>query len=250
MRIAFESAFSPVDHSSSIPLNTQIILQVDHAIRLGRLKQGAMLPPEQELCDGFNVARSTLRRAMAHLEKRGIVSRERGRGKGTRIELAAPISWTPGTLDTLYGTIETFSRKPVTRLLSFEEIEVDEDFALESGLPAGRKVIYILRHRSADQDPIAVLENWILTDYVGFAPERLESQSLDVLLEECGVRRHYVSFEFMAVHAGSAAKFLGVSADTPVINELRRVFDEAGQYEYSHQYGHPKNQRIRGVATL
>lgn len=249
MRVEFHRVFTPVDHSSSIPLNLQIVFQVEKAVALGRLGDGAMLPAEAELGGEFGVARSTLRRAMAHLEDRGVVVRERGRGKGTRITQSNPITRTPGTFATLYEMISATARKPVTRVLTFERMEVDEALSEESDLPVGMPIVHLLRHRSANDQPIAVLENWIKAEHVRFSPDRLEEESMEALLRETGVRIRHADFEFRPSRAGAAAAFFGVDADTPVINEIRRVFDESEQYEYSHHYSHPRNEQVRGVAT-
>lgn len=248
-RIPFKTAFSAVDHSSSLPLNLQIVLQVDEAIRTGRLTQGSLLTSESDLCSGFKVARSTLRRAMANLEARGTISRERGRGKGTRIEMVEPISRTPGSFATVYEMIAASSRKPVTKVLAFEKIVVNEQLAGESGLPVGMCVIHILRQRSADHQPIAVLENWIDAEYIRFDPERLKSESLEALLQTSGVWARRAYFEFRPTLAGHSADFFGIDACTPVINEVRRVFDDRQQYEFSHHYSHPQNQRVNGFAA-
>ena len=246
MRVPFAQAFSPVDRSSSIPLNTQIVFQIDEAVRLGRVQRGDLLPSEEELCAGFAVARSTLRRALAQMESTGAVTRERGRGKGTRVETVAPIPRTPGTFDTVYEMIAASARKPITRLLAFESCIVDDAFSAVSGFATGERIVHILRHRSANDVPIAALENWILETHVPFASQRLERESMEVLLRESGVRIRYAEFEFRPALAGAHAAFFGVDATVPVINEVRRSFDAGGQYEYSFHYSHPENERVGG----
>lgn len=250
MRAVFDDVFEPVDHDSSIPLYLQIVFQVDGALRTGKLSRDAKLPSEHELCDGFQVARSTLRRAMAKLDERGIIARERGRGKGTRIVHAAPITRTPGSFSTLFDAISATARRPLTRVLVCEELTVDDELSDRSELPVGASITHILRHRSANDEPIAVLENWILTEYVGFDPVRLETESMEALLRECGVRIHHAEFEFQAVHAtGSTADFFRLAEGTPVIQEIRRSFNSRHQYEYSSHHNHPLNDRLRGVAS-
>ena len=159
MKVPFRRAFISVDHSTSIPLNTQIVLQFEEALRAGLLSEGDQLPSETELGKGFQVSRTTLRRAMAHLEERGAILRERGRGKGTTVVHAEPITRPPGSITTLYEMIAASSRRPITTLLTYEHQQVDETFSVTSGFSVGTRVIHILRHRSANAEPIAVLEN-------------------------------------------------------------------------------------------
>lgn len=250
MRVAFDDAFEAVDHASSIPLYLQIVFQVDAALRHGKLTRDALLPSENELCVGFNVARSTLRRALGRLEERGIIARERGRGRGTRILRAAPITRTPGSFSTLFDAISASARKPVSRVLAFEEITVDDELAETSELPLGATVTHILRHRSANDEPIAVLENWILTEYIKFDAVRVAEESLEALLRESGVRTHHAEFEFVAALASAdIAEFFEIAEGTPVIREVRRSFNERHQYEYSSHYNHPVNDRLVGIAS-
>ncbi len=55
----------------------------------GRLKPGDMLPTEQQLAGSYDVARSTVRQALAALERDGLI--QRIQGKGTFIHDEAPV---------------------------------------------------------------------------------------------------------------------------------------------------------------
>ncbi len=249
MRTSFDDVFQPVDHTSSIPLYLQIVFQMDSALRAGRLPQDTLLPSEPELCAGFDVSRSTLRRAMGKLEDRGIVTRERGRGKGTRIVSTAPITRTPGSFTTMFNQIAAARRRPRTRVLTFERLVVDEALANLTGFPVNTSIVHVLRHRSANDVPVAVLENWILSDYISFDPVRLEDESMDVLLREGGARIHHAEFEFQPTLAGEHGEFFCIDPAAPVIKEIRHVFNDRWQYEYAEAHSHPRNERLRGVAS-
>ncbi len=62
------------------------------AIRLGLLAPGARLPPERDLADQLGIARSTLRQALTALTESGHLIAQRGRGGGTFVAEAPPIS--------------------------------------------------------------------------------------------------------------------------------------------------------------
>lgn len=247
-RITFSDVFTPVDHSNQMPLNLQIVTQFGDAIQRGRLATGEMLPSEADLCAGFHVARSTLRRALQMLEDQHMIDRKRGRSGGTTIANSRPIARTPGTFTTLYDMISETARKPKTQLVTVEDITVDEALSDESGFPVGTKLTHLLRFRSANDQAIAVLENWFRPEHLTFDLGRLEAESLEALLREAGTRIDHAQFEYRAVTAGIYAEFLGVDPHTPVINEVRRVFDREQQYEFSYHYSHPERERVRGVA--
>lgn len=58
----------------------QVQSELTRMVEEGRFGADRRLPPERELCLQFGVSRSTLRKALDHLEARGIVSRHVGRG--------------------------------------------------------------------------------------------------------------------------------------------------------------------------
>ena len=63
-------------------------------VQKGRLKPGDLLPSEPEFAEQLNVARGTVRQALAHMERNGLVRRIRG--KGTYIHEDAPSRLRPG----------------------------------------------------------------------------------------------------------------------------------------------------------
>lgn len=58
----------------------QVQSELTRMVEEGRFGADRRLPPERELCLQFGVSRSTLRKALDHLEARGLVSRHVGRG--------------------------------------------------------------------------------------------------------------------------------------------------------------------------
>lgn len=71
------------DPKSGIPTFKQIVLQVEHAIRLGYLKTGDQLPRIRDVVDSLLINPNTVSKAYRELEHRGMA---RGRpGQGTFI---------------------------------------------------------------------------------------------------------------------------------------------------------------------
>lgn len=71
-----------------------VVGQVQNAILDGRLRVGAMLPPERELRELFGISRGTLREAMRVLEQKGLVEIRPGGGGGALVRGATtdPVS--------------------------------------------------------------------------------------------------------------------------------------------------------------
>lgn len=62
------------------PLYIQAINAIVEMIETGELPVGGKLPSEDELAEILGISRSTLREALGHLEKYGVVTRQQGRG--------------------------------------------------------------------------------------------------------------------------------------------------------------------------
>ena len=72
-----------LDDSSSdraTPKYEQLRAKLMSEVAAGRLRPGDMLPPEPVMAEQMNVARSTVRQALAQLEQSGIIRRIRGKG--------------------------------------------------------------------------------------------------------------------------------------------------------------------------
>jgi len=62
------------------------------AIKLGLLPPGSRLPPERELAEQLDISRSTLRQALTALVQSGHLMSARGRGGGTFVAEAPPLT--------------------------------------------------------------------------------------------------------------------------------------------------------------
>ena len=74
----FDISFSSED--SSEPKYEQLTKHLRAEVLAGRLKPLESLPPEQVMAASLNISRSTVRQALASLEKDGLISRVAGRG--------------------------------------------------------------------------------------------------------------------------------------------------------------------------
>jgi GntR family transcriptional regulator len=65
---------------SNVPLYQQLADILKRNINGGILKPEELIPTEQQICDRFEVSRSTVRRAIKELETDGLIIRIKGRG--------------------------------------------------------------------------------------------------------------------------------------------------------------------------
>lgn len=77
---SMQSSTHPLFGAKGIPLYVQLAEMLRRRLRMGVWKPGEMLPPIPVLIQEFDVARVTLRQAIALLRAEGLLSPERGRG--------------------------------------------------------------------------------------------------------------------------------------------------------------------------
>ena len=122
-----ELADDAVDPRGNTPLHRQLSTVLRASITDGRLPAGSQLPTEAELQEKFGISRSVVRQALLTLTAEGLILRGRGRGS-----VVAP-------------------RGELHRL-------VQRMSGLSTQLP---RVLEIRRPRSADGEPIALIETWL-----------------------------------------------------------------------------------------
>ncbi len=69
-----------IELTSHVPIYTQLIEQVKHAIASGALKPGDQLPTVRQLAADLRVNFNTIARAYRMLDQEGIISTQHGRG--------------------------------------------------------------------------------------------------------------------------------------------------------------------------
>jgi len=90
--LSLEAVFAPVRSQTAFE---ETVDRLGTAIKLGLLPPGERLPAERELCQMLGIARSTLRQSLTALAQSGHLHAVRGRGGGTFVVDAPPVSATP-----------------------------------------------------------------------------------------------------------------------------------------------------------
>lgn len=69
-----------------IPAHELVVDQMRRALELGQFRPGDRLPTERELSEMLDVSRTTVRTAVAVLEREGLIAVRRGRGGGFTVQ--------------------------------------------------------------------------------------------------------------------------------------------------------------------
>lgn len=135
-------------------------------------RENEKLPSERELCELYELSRITVRQALQELEREGFIYKQHGKGT-----FVAPKSYNQNLVK-LYSFTEEMKemgKKPTTKVLSFQEIAIEERLAEKMDLTLNDEVFQIVRLRLADDEPLMYE-----TSYV---PKKLFSELTRVDLE-------------------------------------------------------------------
>lgn len=144
-------------------VNRSLYLQVrDKILELINEQIGPMekIPSEQKLAEELKVSRNTIREAIKTLEQEGILYSRHGVGTfviGSKESLKTNIS----TLESSTNIIISQGYQPGTKSVETKVIECPEEIRKKLSLLPGDEVFYIERVRTANEEPVVYVEDYI-----------------------------------------------------------------------------------------
>jgi GntR family transcriptional regulator len=173
-----------VDRSSATPLWAQIDADLRSRLLQGEFNDG--FPTEPDLMSTYQVSRSTVRQAVASLERAGLV--ERRRGSGTRVADRPLVDAMAGMYSMAGWIARTgLSERSVVPICELQPLP--DEAAERLGLEQRTIGAHIMRVRYAGDEPIAIDRSW-LPERVGttLLDQDLTAGSLYQRLTEIGIR--------------------------------------------------------------
>jgi DNA-binding GntR family transcriptional regulator len=224
--VAFSPASITVDRSSPVPLYYQVAQVLEQAVLAGELAPGQRLDNEIALAESLGLSRPTMRRAIQYLVDRGLLVRKRG--VGTQVVHRAVRR--PVELTSLYDDLATEGRSPRTDVLRLEEVRASDTVAHVLGVAEGAPVLALERLRFADDEPLALLRNYLPHGIVTLTEDGLRTAGLYQTMRSAGVRLHLASQVVGArVATSGEAKLLTESRGAPLLTMRRTAYDETGR---------------------
>jgi GntR family transcriptional regulator len=184
-----------------IPLYYQLKKQILALIESAAIKEGELLPPENDLCKYLNVSRPTIRQAFTELVNEGYLNRYKG--KGTFVS-------TPKVNDRFFSKLESFHDEmvekgynPHTLVLKLEKIDGPHEANERLSIPLDAPLIYLSRVRSVGNAPLVYVETFLpYNEYKQLMDVDFTTNSLYNSLEKLyRIRVNRVRREFMADNA-------------------------------------------------
>ncbi|MBN1630147.1 MAG: GntR family transcriptional regulator [Thermoleophilia bacterium] len=220
----------PTTGTRAGPAYARIVETLTRRLCTGHYRPGSRLPSEAEFCAEFRVSHMTLRRAMAILAERGLVSTERGRGTFAR---SCDLSDAVFSMKQLAG--EWCDRPLEARLLSLAMMKASGWIARRLAIAEGDHVIHLRQLMLSAGVP--VVYHW---EYIRYDPRRpyvelvLEAASLHGLLKP-SKRRSFgsaqVTLRATALSA-TAARLLSRPPRTPALR-IQHLFHDGNGHPVS-----------------
>lgn len=213
-----------IDRESPVPLYHQLAEQLTAAIDDGRLQPGDPFENEVALAARLTLSRPTVRRAIQEMVDQGLLVRRRGLGT----TVANRKVHRKARLSSLFDDLEAEGREPHTQVIDIGMC-TDERAASALDLEADAEMLSVVRVRSAGDQPLAIMHNWLPPAHGEITREDLEQHGLYALLRKRGVKP-VVARQSIGARMPTAAerRALGLRAGQPVLTMTRMAFDASG----------------------
>ena len=159
----------------------------------GVYKPGDKLPTEREMCDVFQVSRTTVRQALSEMENDGWVRRIQGRGTFVQQPRQRGEKKFEQLLNSNYSFSEELRKQgvePSTRVLSLTRIVAQPPLTETLQVPPGHMIDVLLRLRLADETPYAYETSYVPSEYLnGATSDEIARDGLyNTMQKKSGVR--------------------------------------------------------------
>jgi DNA-binding GntR family transcriptional regulator len=222
-----------------VSLYYQIAQQLEEAICSGGLAPGERLENEVDLADRFGLSRPTVRQAIQELVRKGMLVRKRGVGTQVVQGVRSTEFTRPVALSSLYDDLARTGRKPQTDVLSNAVVPAEAQVAAALGIAEGADVVRVERLRSAGDEPLALMCNWLPTEIASYTTEEFATHGLYELLRRSGIHIR-IATQRIGARAATAgeARLLRERKGAPLLTMERTAYDDSGRaVEFgSHAY--------------
>lgn len=163
------------------PLYLKIYHQIKSDIQQNVYPANAFLPSENDLVAQFHTSRDTIRKALAKLDKEGLIQKRRG--KGSQV-IAHQLRHFPISGLTSFHELKLLQHfQVVTELPVFETITVTADDQEVTLFPIGTPLYHIVRVRIIDNIHSVIDEDYIRADLIPDLTPAIAKQSIYAYIE-------------------------------------------------------------------
>ncbi len=213
--------------SNGTLLHRQLYVLLKEQIETGRYHSGDRLPTQDELCRQFSISRITVRRALGDLQDEGLIRNEQGVGA---FVTAGIERLKRGPDFGFIGDMRRALKETTMQLLLLQAERCPPSIAATLGLAEGTEALHVIRTRSKDGKPVALIDGWIPPRYAANVTEKgLRRKSLHELIAGGFDKLGRVAQEVNAALAAPiVAQALQVELNSAVLRTTRLVHHRDG----------------------
>lgn len=218
---------------SKSPLYYQLAEIIINDIKEKNLQENDRILTEREYCEKYNLSRSTVRQAIAYLEKKGYIYKVQGCGTfvSSRVMKQKLLKFYSFTEE-----VKKQGKTPSSKILSFKEKKADEKICKELNINRDDKVYELQRLRLADDEVVMYEKTYLLE-------KKMQGLSKNILLEnplyDILQNRYNISFtkateRFSVLLADEKiAEILTIPQGSPIIRLQRWTYAGMEIIEYT-----------------
>ena len=213
--------------SNGTVLHRQLYVLLREQIVTGRYHAGDRLPTQEELCRQFSISRITVRRALTDLQDAGLIRNEQGVGAFVTADIER---LKRGPDFSFIGDMRRTLKETTMELLLLQSQRCPPDVARTLGLKSEAEALHVVRTRSKDGKPVALMDGWIPPPYAeNVTAQALKRKSLHELIAGGFDRLGRVAQEVNAALADPiVAQGLKVDLNSAVLRTTRLVHHRDG----------------------
>jgi GntR family transcriptional regulator len=198
-------------------------------IAAGELAPGERLGAEREIAERLGVSRSTVRGALADLERSGTIIRARGRSGGIFVA-QRKVERDLTSLAGLPAYLRRQGFQSDARVISTATIAAPDDVASGLGIAPGALVHEVVRVRLADGDPISLERaSFPAERFPGLLDNALSGSLYDLFEREYGIVPDQAEERLEVVEAGATeARLLDIPRRASLLSVSRTAWDGDG----------------------
>ncbi|MDO5039483.1 GntR family transcriptional regulator [Clostridium sp.] len=221
-----------IDKSSKIPLYLQLMDILIDKINKG-LKENDRLLSEREICDIYDVSRTTVRQALDELERDGYIYKLHGKGtfvapKRVNQDLVSFYSFT--------NEMKKIGKEPSSQIINFEIVEAGEKISNKFNIKAEELLYKLVRVRKADNVPMMYEVTYLPFErFYELSKEKLEGKAMyDVLKEEYNANLTFAEEYFEPILTNKLESiYLEIHEGAPSLKIERYTYESKRLIEYT-----------------
>ncbi|MDO4911726.1 MAG: UTRA domain-containing protein [Corynebacterium sp.] len=230
----------------------EIYADLKEKIETGEYRQSDILPSEYQLIEQYSCSRNTVRRAIALLAAQGYVQSKQGVGVRVIYQKPAHTTFTVGGIESFAESAKRNEKQFRTDVLRYEEIICDEELSARTGFAVGTKLLYLLRLRYLDNEPLILDHNYFDVSKVPGITREIALNSVYKYIEQDLNVRISTSKRLLTVEHTTRQdrEHIAMGTYDCVALITGQVYDDHGeQIEYTQSRHHPDYFYFQDVAT-